>query len=258
MRGVVAALVLVAGCDALWRIDAILPPTPDAPRALDAAMADGRAHTGPFAHFTMDMLNDDSTATVDSVGGYVATCQGGCPYAVTGHVDGALDFAGLNGNAQRLEVTADAPFQIVDQFSVAGWVQMGSLAAEGCLWSKPYSTGNQNSWQVCINSGGSIGFFTYGPGASAPAVTSDGWVMLDGAFHHVAMVFDGTNKLLYWDGEIAAMAPSTAPLVDADTVLIGNDLDGGSYVAPLVGIVDDVQFFDYGLTAAEVATLRAQ
>jgi hypothetical protein len=260
MRAVLAVLVLLAGCDALWRIDAIPPPNSDAARGPDAPLLpDGRAHTGPFARFTMDGLDESLTSTVDSVGGFVATCQPDCPYAVTGHLAGALDFVGLDSGMQRLEIAAAAPFQIVDQFSITGWVRITSLATESCLWSKPYSSGAADTWQVCIGVEGAVSFYTYGPGGEKSIDTPGAWVALDNIFHHVAVVYDGANETLYWDGEVAAAGPAQPSLlVDNDPILIANDDNNGGFDSPFTGAVDDVQFFSYALDQTEIAVIAAQ
>jgi hypothetical protein len=255
MRGVLAVLVLVAGCDALWRIDQIDVPPGDAPRAADAP-PDARLHAGPYAHYTMDVISFDST--VDSVGGYTAMCEPDCPTTVAGHIDNALELAGLVEGNQRLEIAAAAPFQIVDEFTLTGWVRVNTLANEACLWSKPYSSGAADTWQVCINPSGAISFFSYGPSGTDSLDSPPAYISFDGLFHHVAAVYDGVTKHLYWDGELAVERAAPLPLVDDDAIVIGNDRDSGEYTAPLDGALDDVQFFAYALSPTEVAMVAAQ
>lgn len=248
----VVALGLVASCDALWGIDRLDFAKADAPRAADA-----HPHTGPYLHFTMDTIEAGDT-TRDSVAGVKANCEPDCPIVVSGHLAGALELNSVQTD-QRLEVASSAPVYDVREFSVTGWFRLSTFATEVCLWSKPYSTGAADTWQVCIGSAGAISFFTYGPGGETAISTDNGWVALDNIFHHVAIVDDGVTKYLYWDGEVAVSGPAQPMLlVDDDPILIGNDDNNGAYDAPLTGAIDDVQFFSYALDRTEIAVMAAQ
>jgi hypothetical protein len=258
VRGVIAVVGLLAGCDALWRIDSIEIPNGDArPQDGSTTPADARPHTGPFAHFTMDQI-DGFDYTTDSSGNYQAICEPTCPGVVGGHRNNALQLNTAGTLDQRLQIAAVGGFQIVDEFSVVGWIRLTTLAVESCPWSKPYSSGAADSWQVCINPSGAVSFITYGVGGSNQISTAMGWATLDGVFHHVAIVYDGVMKTLYWDGEIAVRGEGAVPLVDDDDVVIGNDADGTMYVAPFAGALDELGFYDYALTPAEVAGVAAQ
>lgn len=254
MRGILAALVLIAGCDALWGLDKL-----DFAADAGAGKPDGdsQAHTGPFMHFAMDALTGQGT--LDSVQGVRAACGATCPLEVSGHIAGALSFD-VTGTIpdQRLAIVAGPQFHLVGQFSIAGWIRIDGLAQEACTWSKPYSTGGSNTWQLCINTGGAVSFITYGLGGANSVATEAGWAAPDATFHHVATVYDGTMKTMYWDGEVAAQGKAGMPLVDDDDVLIGNDLDSNTWVAPFEGALDDIGFYTYALTPAEVAVLAAQ
>ena len=117
----------------------------DAPRAADA-----HPHTGPYLHFTMDTIEAGDT-TRDSVAGVKANCEPDCPIVVSGHLAGALELNSVQTD-QRLEVASSAPVYDVREFSVTGWFRLSTFATEVCLWSKPYSTGAADTWQVCIGS----------------------------------------------------------------------------------------------------------
>jgi len=258
MRGVIAAVALLAGCDALWRIDHIDVGTgdgrgPDAPVVMDA-----RPHTGPFMHFTMDQV-EALGYTTDSIGNYDAICEPTCPGMVPGHVAGALEFNSTGQVDQHLQISAAVNgLEVVDQFSVVGWIQLTTLATEACPWSKPYSTGASDSWQLCINPSGAVSFITYSVGGSNQLSTAQGWVTLDGTFRHVAIVYDGVTKTIYWNGAIAVQGDGAVPLVDDNDVVIANDRDGTNYLAPFNGALDELGFYTYALTPAEVAALAAQ
>jgi hypothetical protein len=253
----IAVVGLLAGCDALWRIDTIAPAS-DAAHAIDGAppSLDARPHTGPYLHFKMDDLGLGYTS--DTIGNYDAVCAPSCPDVVTGHLDNALELNSFGQVDQRLQIAAIADFAVVDQFSIAGWIQLTTLATEACPWSKPYSTGAADSWQLCINPGGAVSFITYGVGGSNQISTAAGWATLDATFHHVATVYDGATKTVYWDGDVAIQGAAGIPLVDANDVVLGNDLDGTMYVAPFNGALDELNFYSYALTPAEVAALAAQ
>ena len=237
-------------------LDRIDPPNGDAAKDSQTIGTDAHPHTGPFMHFAMDTI--DATSTPDSIAGAKATCGTTCPVEVSGHIAGALDFGSLGETDQRLEIKSTLALQSVDEFTVAGWIRLTTLAVEGCPSSKPYSTGFADTWQLCINTSGSVSFITYSAGGSSRDLHTDR--VGDARFD----VSPRRDRVRRRDEDCTGMASAiqgagTTPLADdSDVIIQGNDVDSGAFIAPLDGDIDDMSFFTYALTPAEVAALAAQ
>jgi hypothetical protein len=232
------AILLCAGCDQLLSLNHIDPPP------------DGLATAGPFAHYTMDALVNG--AVIDDVAGNDATCTS-CPITdAAGAIHEALDF---NVVAETHLVIPGAPFAALDAFSVSVWIRVDELPALACFLNKPYGGGAGDSWQLCT--AGFIGFYTAG---EATELNTDQILKLDQTWHHVAAVFDGATKSIWFDGQPQVTDTAPTPLLDSHDVLVGADIDidnqgAGSAVAPLHGALDDLQIFAYALDATAIENL---
>lgn len=78
-------------------------------------------------------------------------------------------------------------------------------------------------------------------------------VVADGAWHHVAAIYDGTTMRLYVDGVLDRQqnVPSMTVDVEAD-LLLGQHFSDPSL--SYAGALDEVRLFDVGLSESEVAT----
>lgn len=238
------------GCDVVWRVDH-LDKTPD-DGALDTHSVDA-FRTGPFAHYTMEEV-DAANRVVDVAGGYDASCLS-CPMLAVGKVEGALAFNTINAT-NRLEIEPAPPFSHLTEFSVAGWLEMTSLTDVACPWGKPYGGGNASSWQLCT-ANGQLEFITESTDGSS--LVSGDVFHADALWHHVAIVFDGTTKSIWFDGAPVGNAPASPPAIDDHRVEIGGDVDTISGApmtrAPFQGALDDLQFFSYALGPDEIQHL---
>jgi len=252
MWRVVPCVVAFAGCDLALGIDPI--GALDA-RALDAPRPDdGPAHIGPFAHYPMDSV-DAMLHVVDVVGGFDAMCVS-CPIMHTGKLGGALSF-NVAGDKDRLEIPSAPPFANLDTFSVEGWLEMDALTATSCPWSKPYGGADADSWQLCT-ANGMLEFITEA-GVPGDELTSADVFHADAAWHHVAIVFDGTHKEIWLDGLRVAFGVAAVPAVDNHAIVLGGDVDTVASVpmlkAAFQGELDDLQFFSYALAPEEIVAL---
>ena len=87
-------------------------------------------------------------------------------------------------------------------------------------------------------------------------VTPISRVVMDNEFHHVALTYDGLERVLYVDG--IAGTPKEFPLaldVDDGEITIGAEDDGGGLILHFVGVLDDFQIYDRALPASEILIL---
>lgn len=108
----------------------------------------------------------------------------------------ALDY-GLSGNNS------------LPQISVSGWV---NTTVNGTSLSENWSLidfDRSEFFNVFIHGDGRVGFSTAGTGFGIDDFYSTGVTVNDGNWHHIAAVYDGTDKILYVDGaEVARDANS--------------------------------------------------
>jgi hypothetical protein len=99
--------------------------------------------------------------------------------------------------------------------------------------------------------GDSIHFGCNGPtGGNLNATT----IVITDTWRHAALVYDGSNKIIYIDGVEDARVASTGSInVSTYNLYIGeNSQQTGRY---LTGLVDDVRIYNRALSPAEVAGL---
>ncbi|HUJ61395.1 MAG TPA: LamG domain-containing protein [Kofleriaceae bacterium] len=245
------AVVVVAACGRTG-FDARSDATPrDAP-------PDGLP-AGLVAWYPMDTF--DGTTLVDATGnGHGASCTPpACPTLVTpGRVGNALAFDGVDDH-----LVVDGPASVFGSpFTVAWWESItGTLASSQCPMSKVYGTTTDNSWQLVTSDatnqpGATLDYITAGQTPSSftgmePATFDSS------AWHHVAMTWDGTNRVLWVDGALlGGDAPSGAAQFDDGPIVIGADIDDGTMLeCPLSGRLDDLRIYDRALDASEIHVL---
>lgn len=210
----------------------------------------------PDAHWPLDEAS--GTAARDATGEHDGVVLGsgtsGAPLWTTGQVGGALE---LDGADDRV-VIADAPLFAPGSgdFSVAAWART-TADQEGAIVSRQRCASvGEHLWHLGMWGDGAL-YYRLGDGDELPIVTHYATRINDGAWHHVAAVFerdgDGT---LFLDGapvESASLA-SIGAIDGSREVHIGAVTDCGGIV-PWRGAIDDVRYYERALAACEVAAL---
>ena len=177
-----------------------------------------------------------------------------------GTLNGTVDVPGRVNRARQFNGTSDyvqSPiFAVADQVTISAWVYFvgGQPAGDyGGIVSNLNGRTNQNRlllsgastvlWQMEM--GGVIfnHFFTL------PSDQRNAW-------HHYALVYNGTAVSLFWDGiQIGPPQPQSGSL---DSGTTQPTIGWGSVVPSyyhLNGTIDEVMIYARALTAAEIATL---
>ncbi len=169
-----------------------------------------------------------------------------------------LHFDGSNDYASR---TSDTDFNSgSDPFTITGWFRH-PLAVSGTdtILARYGSAG----YKIYMDSSGHICFGTdadssFGPADSACTTTT----YTDSKWHHFAAIRNGTvpdlitytsNIMIYIDGAFQGddhQIISAGSLDTASTLYLGIDSDGSSN--PWDGEIDEVRFYSYALTAAQI------
>jgi len=127
----------------------------------------------------------------------------------------------LDGKNDYLHASDAATFDMSGSFTVEAWVRRGA-SVKSCLGGKGF-TGTR-TFRISITKTGAVEFVWDNTSGAAQSVTSGNAVAVDGAWHHVACVYDalaGANRI-YVDGTLRIAAPASGvPAINAKPLYIG-------------------------------------
>ena len=198
---------------------------------------------------------DEAAGSVadDSEGDFNGTLYGGPAWLPSG---------GMVGGALQLDGVDDyvaTPFVLNPNkgpFSVYAWVKGG--AAGQVIVSQKDGPGTGAAWLGAAPLQGRLMTALVPPaaGRSVPQPLISGYVVADGQWHHVGLVWDGSLRQLYADGaEVAKDAAALSPLQSCDGGLhlgAGKGLGAGTF---WMGLLDDVRICNVALSPTELAQI---
>jgi hypothetical protein len=197
----------------------------------------GREFTGLVANWKLD--ETEGSIAHDTYGDNGGTVNGGPIWQPTGGaVNGALQLDGVDDYVSTpfiLNPTTGA-------FSVFAWIKGGALGE--VVISQTNGTGSGAVW-LCVDSsqGKLMTSLWDGNRFTRPLVSE--FVITDGEWHQVGVVWDGSKRHLYADGAEVAIDPGAlAKLVSSDGGLYlgaAKTLTAGSFWS---GLIDDVRIYD--------------
>ncbi len=182
------------------------------------------------------------TTAHDSSGkGNDGTLQGN-PQWVAGKIGGALEF---DGDGDYVDCGASLAFNINTNITVACWIKVRQLDKS---WQAIVAQGD-NSWRLHRSS--SSNNIAWGTNGLSPKDLTGSVNVNDGQWHHVAGVYDGTQKRLYVDGNLDVSENSTGNINNSSyNVNIGENAEAtGRYWD---GLIDDVRVYNRALTQEEI------
>ena len=138
--------------------------------------------------------------------------------------------------------------------TISFWVKPKAFPVQGEVYLLSFG-GYQERYKISLPNHGKPVFTTHANGVCCSDMDS-GTPLTIGAWTHVVMVHDGTNNIIYFNGVQVNQKAVAGPL-DTTDKLLGIGYDPINNNASFDGAIDDVQLFDTGLTAAQVATLYA-
>ena len=192
---------------------------------------------------------------VDSSDSHNGQCDGECPTATAGQIDGAQTFNGLTTGVS-VPSHADFNWGQTDSFSIEFWMKTdagSTCAGNQVVIGRDDPATNLHWWTGC-KSGGQVAFYLADRnGTLAGAIgTKD---VTDGQWHHVVAVRDGgSNHIrLYVDG---AQEASTSAIYqsgfDSATAPLNISWLNLSSLFRFSGIVDEIVLFKSALSTDEV------
>jgi hypothetical protein len=199
-----------------------------------------------IAHWKLDEATGQIAS--DSAGGHDASVFGGAIWEpVGGKVGGALSLDGTDDYVATDFVLSPAD----GAFSAFAWVK-SSMAGRVILSQK-----KGENWLAADAVGGRLMTTLRNPAGrvSVPPLVSDAMVT-DEQWHHVGLVWNGANRLLYVDGTEVARDTQAAPGDSSGGLHIGCDA-GCTVESFWWGLIDDVRVYHAALAEEEIIALYA-
>ncbi len=142
----------------------------------------------------------------DSIGANNGTLVGNLTFT-NGEVGQAFSF---DGSSAYVSIPNSTTFNVLtNSLTIEFWMK-SAVTGNNADWTWLVSKGG-NAWRVEGTAGGkSVTFSTTGPSQTDMSGTRN---VNDGQWHHIAAVYDGTNKTLYVDGTVDVSAPLPPGLI---------------------------------------------
>jgi probable HAF family extracellular repeat protein len=172
-------------------------------------------------------------------------------FTPTNPVHGGLSF---DGSSSYVSVTNSTNMTFAGAFTVEAWVYVGAFTSN---WQAIVTKGD-SAWRVHRNVGNnSLAFSTTGL-TTGGSVDLEGSVNVnDGQWHHVAAVYDGTNKYLYIDGNVDVSGAASGSLAaNSFPVEIGENAEVPARIWN--GKIDEVRIWNAGLSQATIQSWMFQ
>jgi hypothetical protein len=197
----------------------------------------GTASADLIGHWKFDEFSGDVAA--DSSGnGYEGTIYGG-PVWIPGQNLAALRFDGTDDYVG----TGVSLLNNMSDFSMTGWVSARNpgaarigLFGQNDLIEMGFNNGNLSIWT-----------------AATGGTTSTAWTFPNDTWHHVAIVDEGTDMMIYLDGELAVTGTGSDSYGTSSYPF--NIGGGGIWDATgnwFSGAIDDVRVYNHSLSEAEI------
>ncbi|OHB77815.1 MAG: hypothetical protein A2Z25_18340 [Planctomycetes bacterium RBG_16_55_9] len=203
------------------------------------------------AHYKLDEIN--GSIAHDSAGHYDGVLHGDPVWQnSSGKIAGALQFDGVDDYVETPTVLDPAD----GAFSTCVWIKGG--APGQVVVSQTDGLGSGEIWIGADPAQGRLvtGLVPPGGGRNSPSALQSEFIITDGQWRHVGLVWDGSRRRLYVDGaEVARDAGTLSPLKPSDGGLhigAGKKLDAGSFWS---GLMDDLRIYNQALGTEEIEKL---
>lgn len=168
----------------------------------------------------------------------------------------SLSFPGASAG----RAPAAAPGVTALPFTVAGWVRPGSFASVGyCFYLGTGAAGNAHNYAVNVMSDGTARAVSRGATGTSSVAISGNSTTLNQWAHIVAIFAGNANRRVILDGNTAQATTNTGSVtVNTPTLMVvGNEVNGGSYGAGINGQLENWAVWSAALTDAEAVQLAA-
>jgi hypothetical protein len=184
----------------------------------------------------------------DSIGTNNGTLVSGAGYAA-GEVGQAFS---LNGAGACVSISDSPSLDVfANGITIELWLKVNQVTANSS-WMWIVAKGN-TSWRLEGTEGAkSVTFSTTGVSANVDMTGSRN--VNDGQWHHVAAVYDGTNKYIYVDGTLDVSAPATG-LIAQNNQPVDLGQNSATTGNTFNGLLDEVSIYNRALSASEIQAI---
>ena len=196
-----------------------------------------------FIRVTYSSLSD---MTSGSSGTIVSTGLGSTGVG-TGSINYALD---LDGTNDYVDCGNEA---LGGSISVECWVKPAQIATDWVGFvckNEDKASGEGVFWLGQHSTDGKVRFGVYLNGTSESYIDTDGAVISNGSWYHVAATYDGNYQKIYINGTMVKTSSDLATVLPSGT---SNYYIGLSTAAYFAGRIDEVRIWNDVRTAAEIA-----
>ncbi len=204
---------------------------------------------GRVAHWSFDeIISAEPGAVKDILGNIGGSAKNGVASS-SGKVGKAASF---DGSDDELYVPNAAVLSFYGAFSISGWFKTNDLTAGDITGSW---VSKRKAYVFGPNKDGSVDFWAFLDKEWVSVRAPVGSVKT-GVWQYWSAVYNGSHLVLYLDGsEIKSLPVSGGTMGAIGDLYIGRDFTGGAEKRFFNGHIDELQFFDYGLSAAEADSL---
>jgi hypothetical protein len=235
-------------------------------------MAYYRCGDGAGSYFVSDSSGNGNTGTLQ--GGAVMGATGGFLYDANTAMDCTAGTGAGQGGFCTIDYTTEPPsphnpLNSATQSTIEMWMQWTSSTV-------PTNFNGTNNGTLCQGTYGSniftmsvggasvaaaLGTYVYDrvvvqwstPGISLTTIASNAADVMDGHWHHVAVVSNAGLSSLYVDGYVTATTTQTTANLRNLTVGYSNlAAEGGVILPPFNGYIQDVAFYNTALTSTQI------
>ncbi len=213
--------------------------------------------SGNVLYWSFDSSADSAGVAQDQSGNNGNGVISGSPAQVTGKLNQALVFNGVNTSV-TMNAFSDEATAFYNSITLAAWINTTNTSRVEAIVSK-YSAGGSGAGYIFRTDQNGFLEMTFGGSdiTAYPITAIDTTKINDGNWHHVAVVVNiGQNVQFYVDGNLSSTAPiKTAGNGDSwSNLVVGVNpwTDAGNY---FTGDIDEVRVYNRALSAAEVATV---
>ena len=190
----------------------------------------------------------------------------GCAWTSAGRFHGGA--MAFDSNADSVNAGTDLDFPAWERYTVSLWFRHDGGGDKGPQYGHKMldKTDWYHDWHLHLHppgqeggGAGEIGLTLYesGIGASGLGAGSRNWA--DNAWHHVAVVRDGTYGAFWVDGVLRSTSTNMISVHNSSPVCVGNSYSGDSFQRKgWHGLLDEIRIFDRALSMDEVRALHAE
>lgn len=165
---------------------------------------------------------------------------------------------GFNGTSNYVNFTSSGVLNITGNQTISLWVKSSTAVTNADIAGRWLSSvDNKKIWRLRVD--GTL--LTFRVSADGIANSSDATTTIssaiDGNWHHIVAMYDGSSIGVYIDGTLRGSTVYSGGLFsDVGSILrVGASSSGGGIAAYFEGIIDDVRIYNRALSAAEIKQL---